>query len=441
MKQLLRFSRDGARLCGLVLFAIAGCFWTGQVSPAAADETLSLEIETPAPATTAIVHQGDQTELTLNLSSVTDQPVGPVVIAIESRGGTVEIVKNRSIRWRGKGGDWTGQLRQLAPGTTLPFKIKLNYAPSILSSTDKVVGGKLTVTASVSGADITASAQVERVWKVGNCAGAYRAALTTIGTRHNDPLQASIKSVRTGWRSLPGRWLFAPARVKYTKRLRSMIRKATPLIRYRGVDPKLRQAVQAQEVARAVFDLDKYVNQPGSPSLCTGASRYMGFFEQRLEGFRGQHDAAEQAFELAAQTADWQLLDAESVFAAPFEVPEDADAEKLIGQRRQLADVLRMARAAWSDIVDAGATQGVLPDHFAYLSDVRSRLGEIALDRRSPLQGDRRALQTALTAVEAMTYVRGAYAKYDQIASHFAGLIASVRSAHSENCVCSAQQQ
>lgn len=428
-------------MCGLLITAIASCICSGHVSPAVADATLSLEIETPAPATTAIVHQGDQTELTLNLSSGSDQPVGPVVIAIESRGGTVEIVKDRSIRWRGKGGDWTGQLRQLTPGATLPFKIKLNYAPSILSSTDKIVGGKLIVTASISGADVTASAQVERVWKMGNCAGAYRAALTAVGTRHNDPLQASIKSVRSGWRSLPGRWLFAPARVKYTKRLRGLIRKATPLIRYRGVDPKLRQTVKTQEMARAVFDLDKYINQPGSPTLCTGASQYMGFFEKRLEGFLGQHDATEQAFELAAQTADWQLLDAEAAFASPFEIPEDADAEDLTDQRRRLADVLRAARTAWSGIVDAGSVQEVLPDHIALLSGIRSRLREVALDRRSPLQNDRVTLQTALTAVEAMTYIRGAYAKHDQIASHFTGLIDAVRSAHAENCVCSAQQQ
>ncbi len=427
---------------GAVVAAIAGGFLVGHMSRAGAENGASIALETTAPVSDGIVYQGDQTELTLTLSSRADQPVGPVIIAIKSRGGVVQIVKDRAIRWRGKAGDWTGQLKQLAPGASLPFTIKLNYAPSILSSTEKLVNGKLTVTASVKGEDPIAPAKVERVWQMGNCAGAYRGALSEIETRHNEPLQQAIKSVRGGWRALPGRWLFPPARVKYGKTLRGVMRQATPLIRYRGVDPKLRQAVQTQEIARTVFDLNQYVNQPGSPTLCTGVSQYMGFFEQRLEGFHGQHANAQQAFELAAQTADWQLLEAESAIATAIDLPEDSDAAAaLADQRERLADVLGAARNAWTDIVDADTATGVLPDHIARLKEIRVRIAGIALDRRSPLQGDRLALQTALTAVESMTYIRSSHAKHDQIASQFAGLIGAVRSAHGANCVCSAQQQ
>ncbi len=418
---------------------VAVCLLATPGAPARAGNDGDLKLETSDAIPQSVVYQGDQKELTLTLSSTATRPVGPVVIAIVSRGGVVEIVRDKSIRWRGKGGEWTGQLARLKPGVVLPFKIKLNYAPQILASTKALVDGKLTVTASLEGETSAMPAQIEQAWKMGNCAGAYRQALSAIGTRYNDPLKETIKSVRSGWRALPGNWLFPPARVKYGKTLRAVMRRATPLIRYRGVDPKLRQAVQGREIARAVLDLDNYVNQPGSPTLCTGASDYMGFFEQRLETFHGQHDGASQSFERAAQVADWQLLEGEAAVAASVEVPEGGDRETLEVQKQGLADVLRDARAAWSHIVDADAAAGVLPDHISRLTAIRSRFGEIKLDRRSPLRGRKLAVQTALTAVEAMTYLRGSYAKHDEIASRFSGLIGAVRSAHGENCVCSRQ--
>ena len=398
-----------------------------------------LRLETTAAGADTVVYQGDQAELKLTLSSISDEPVGPVIIVVESRGGVVEIVRDKSIRWQGKGGAWSGRLNRLGPGAALPFTIKLNYAPSILDSTAKLVDGKLTVTASVEGETPAEHAQIERAWIMGNCAGAYRAALDRVSSEHNEPLKDTIKSVHGGWRSLPGRWLFPPARAGYDRTLRRIVYRATPLVRYRGVDPRLRLAVKTREVARTARELDLYVNQTGGPALCTGAPEYMSFFEQRLETFRGQHDAVSQLFERAAQIADWKLLDAETAMAAPLEVPEDGEDEDLTDHAHRLAVIVTHARRTWTTIVDGDAAARLLPEHMKRLEHIRTALGEVSVTRRSPLRGRKAAAQTALTAIEALAYIRGSYAKHDEIVSGFEDLIGAVRSAHAENCVCSRQ--
>lgn len=268
------------------------------------------------------------------------------------------------------------------------------------------------------------------------CASAYHDALSQIATDHSAPLKQAVKSVRRGWRTLPGRWLFPPGRLAHGTVLRNVVRKATTLVRYRGADPQLMKAVRTRAVTRSMIELDLYVRQADAPALCTGAPAYMSFFEERLATFGEQWGSAEDLFERAAQAADWALLDAAGTIETPPETEESANAEVWQEATAALDEVFDAARALWARIIDADAAPDALPGHIGRLADLRRQLAAINIYRLGPLQQRRAALNTALTAVEAQAYLQGSYGSYGRIAAGFSGMIAAVRSAHAANCTC-----
>jgi len=271
---------------------------------------------------------------------------------------------------------------------------------------------------------------------IGTCAGAYHSALSHIGATHGEALGQAIKSAQSGWRKLKGRWLFPPRRSIKDKGFRWVVRRAAPFVRRRGIDPKLRQTVQTQLIARMATDLKVYVGQRAAPALCTGAVQYMDFFDNQLVPFRRDRESAAELFERAAQMADWKLGSAERALRTPLVLRGNEDTDLLTARERQLTKLFATARAIWSTIVDADGTEGLLFAHVSALAHSRIALKQVALKRRSPLRARYFTLYTAFTAVEALAYIQTSHAKYQEIAAGFGNTIAAVRSAHSKICGC-----
>lgn len=395
---------------------------------------LKLELQDGLPTTT--VYQGDQAEVRMTLRNPASNTVGPVIIAISVDGAMIETVKDKAITWQAKNGGLRGQVRQLKSGAVLPFVLKVNFSLAGADHAQRLIDGRLTVTAAHKAAASPAP-QIDLRWQMRNCAGAYHAALTGINSIHVQNLKGLLKSARAGWRQLPGRWTFRPGKTRAGTAARTLITRANTLVRYRGLDPKLKQLAQSAGLTRVALELGLYAAQPQGPALCAGAAGYMDFFDGRMGGLREASTGISETLEQAAQIADWDLAASEVLFAQSLEVPDGEAKPKLKEQAGQLTLGLAAARSLWTKILDADATHGAILDHTAELRNIKAQIDTIGGDRRNPLHARRASLGPALSYIEAMIYLQGAYAKYHLTASGFGATISAVRDAHSENCVCS----
>lgn len=296
--------------------------------------------------------------------------------------------------------------------------------------------GGLVISAAVTDDDAANGSTPAQNLTAAACAGAYHAALSGISDVQGEALQRAIKSAKTGWRKLTGRWLFPPRRSVKDKPFRAVVRRAARLVRRRGIDPKLKNTVQTQPIARMATDLKVYVGQRAAPALCTGATNYMDFFDGQLAPFHMDRDSAADLFERAAQVADRKLGEAQRLLSTPLDLRGDEDTDTLEASARELSRLHRIARATWSTIADADATPGLLVAHVSALSRSRAALKRIRLKRRSPLRAPYLAVYTAFTALEALTYIQASHAKHQEIAAGFGDTISAVRAAHSKICVC-----
>lgn len=267
---------------------------------------------------------------------------------------------------------------------------------------------------------------------VGPCALAYHDALTAIAETRVPALQQAMDSVNTGWKKLPGDWIFPPIRLSKDKPYRTLAVRASRMIRTRGIDLKLKTHLRHQLLDRLVKDLKVYVGQPPAAALCTGAQNYMNVLEGRLEPLTKRTARRSVYFERSAQITDWKLAKAEAALATPASADKRPDPAQLRRMRKGSV----AARRLWLTIVDADGAPGKMVDHVDHLRAIRDDLKDAKPGRKSPLASSWRALQIALSGLESFAYIQGSHAKHTEIHGAFLATMSAVRSAHHKECGC-----
>ena len=267
---------------------------------------------------------------------------------------------------------------------------------------------------------------------IGPCASAYHDALTAIAETQVPALQQAMKSVNTGWKKLPGDWIFPPIRLSKDKPYRTLAVRASRMIRTRGIDLKLKTHLRHQLLDRLVKDLKIYAGQRPAAALCTGAQNYMNVLEGRLEPLTKRTARRSIYFERSAQITDWKLVKAETALAAPGSADKKPDPARL----KRLRAGSAAARRLWLAIVDADGAPGRMVDHVDRLRAIRDGLIDTKPGRKSPLASSWRALQIALSGLESFAYIQGSHAKHTEVHGAFLTTMSAVRSAHRRECSC-----
>ena len=267
---------------------------------------------------------------------------------------------------------------------------------------------------------------------IGPCASAYHDALAGIDKTELPALEQTMKSVNSGWKKLPGDWVFPPIRLSKDKPYRTLIFRASRMIRTRGIDLKLKTHLRHQLLDRLVKDLKIYAGQKPAAALCTGAQNYMNVLEKRLEPLTKRTAKRSVYFERSAQIADWKLVKAKTVLA------KAGTAEKKPARRdlKRLASALTTARRLWVTIVDADGSPGRMVDHADRLRAIRAGLKGAKPGRKSALSASWRDLNIALSGLESLLYIQGSHAKHTEIHGAFLATMSAVRSAHRRECSC-----
>jgi len=268
---------------------------------------------------------------------------------------------------------------------------------------------------------------------IGPCASAYHDALARIRETEVPALEQTMKSINTGWRDLPGKWTFPPLRLSKDKPYRTLIYRASRMIRTRGIDLKLKTHLRHQLLDRLVTDLKIYTGQRPAAALCTGAQNYMDVLEGRLAPLSTRTAKRSVYFERSAQITDWKLAKAEAALASPGNPEKKPDPAKL----KRMARAVQAARRLWVTIVDADGAPGRMVGHVQRLRAIRDDLEGVKPGRKSSLAAPWRAVQIALSGVESLAYIQGSHAKHTEIHGAFLETMSAVRSAHGEECSCS----
>ncbi|MGI9413360.1 MAG: hypothetical protein ACR2PM_06815 [Hyphomicrobiales bacterium] len=270
----------------------------------------------------------------------------------------------------------------------------------------------------------------------GVCAAAYHDALSGIAETDLPALKRSVKSVNTGWRKLSGNWVFPPIRLRKDKSYRTLVYRASRLIRTRGIDLRLRAHLRNQLVTRVATDLKVYATQRPAAALCTGAQGYMDILQERLAPLRKRAVQTATYFERAAQIADWKLAEADIALVRNVKSSANTDGNDVRARLDRMTAEARAARRLWSVIVDADAAPGRLVGHFETLRAMRDRLKPAKPRRRSALTVHWQALRIALSGLESLAYIQASHAKTHEVEGAFLEAISAVRAAHRTNCSC-----
>ena len=267
---------------------------------------------------------------------------------------------------------------------------------------------------------------------IGPCASAYHDALAGIVKTEVPALQQTMESVNTGWKKLPGDWVFPPIRLSKDKPYRTLIFRASRMIRTRGIDLKLKTHLRHQLLDRLVKDLKIYAGQPPAAALCTGAQNYMNVLEKRLEPLTRRTAKRSVYFERSAQITDWKLAKARATLAKAG----SAEKKPAPGTLKRLTSALTAARRLWVILVDADGSPGLMVEHADRLRAIRARLKGAKPGRKSALASSWRDLNIALSGLESLVYIQGSHAKHTEIHGAFLATMHAVRSAHRRECSC-----
>jgi len=280
--------------------------------------------------------------------------------------------------------------------------------------------------------DPVRDAPQEATVPIGPCASAYHDALAGIVNTEVPALEQTMESVNTGWKKLPGDWVFPPIRLSKDKPYRTLIFRASRMIRTRGIDLKLKTHLRHQLLDRLVKDLKVYAGQPPAAALCTGAQNYMNVLEKRLEPLTKRTARRSVYFERSAQITDWKLAKA----GTSLTKARTAEKKPPPGTLKRLTSALTNARRLWVTIVDADGSPGLMVDHADRLRAIRAGLKGAKPGRKSALASSWRDLNIALSGLESLIYIQGSHAKHTEIQGAFLATMHAVRSAHRRECGC-----
>ncbi len=391
-----------------------------------------LEVELRGVIGGAGVLPGDQRRVEAIVTNAGAEQLGRITITVEAMGGDVGSPQGDGIRWRSRGDAWEGRVRRLDAGASLQVPLDVNFNPVGLSASDEMVSGRLTVSAETR--DGAARAEASDSWTMRNCGGRYHAALQTISEDGLSVLKEAVAGAQTAWRRLNGNWVFRPGRVRGDELFAHVIKQATRIVRARGVDRRLRQALKERTMGRLTTDLRLYTRQRETPAICTGSQQYMDFFESQFGTFADRIKTMTALYEQAGQMADWKLLAAGNALS---DISQSGTLDARGTERAEaLGGVLAQARDLWRNVLDADGTRKLLLDNVLALREFASTLRGLNIKRGDALNEARDTLTLALSAVEAFAYVQGVHANHQSIATGFYGTVSSIRTAHDETCLC-----
>lgn len=314
-------------------------------------------------------------------------------------------------------------------------------------------------------------------WDVTDCAGDYYAHIVRVRKGSGSSIADAMEAARKRDATRPGHWLFPPSAVsarkggkclksvrrwnrrrgryvyictQYEKRETDITITSVPFekrvynfasrfVRSRAVDRELAPTRDSGwATTRISKNLQGFLSQEKHPAICTGSLEYFDYFGKRMQGFLQRaktfDDMAAKSYALAllrtVEAVEVSKTDSgghPGWGASPL-LPAAGQTEISL---KQMTEILAQMTGDPGTADQAESAAGT----FAALQTIAQKMKETPGDVQSDVT--RKAMKTALGAVEAADYIGTVATHYADLRHALAGSIADLRKAHAASCNCS----
>lgn len=289
-------------------------------------------------------------------------------------------------------------------------------------------------------------------WPIESCGNKYHAALQKIGEDGGNDLRKIWRVALTPDKSMSRRWMFSPSIPRRSARSRnasedSAISKSEARAIYfktrdamrLGYDRDLRRNGRyGWIISKTANDLKKYFSQDMNPAICTGASDFVAYYEERLSPLMKREQRLRELVQKAERLAfekSQNLI--ETMRNIPGGHPALGGAMLVTlkpifvagGDMKSLT--LKLLRAADfpQDIISTVARTNSPYDALRNIDKAGLKTGQLPKSLRGELDDTFASIETAIR-------LRRFHDRYAEFADGFFGSLKAIRSAHSQHCVC-----